>query len=359
MSEKNKPYRVYGMTQSYFTRKLTGYLDYKGIPWLLCRTGAMHPEAAAAGWPGGIPAAQTPQGEFMWDTTAMIHHLERRFPELPVLPADPVQAFLGYVIEDFSDEWLYRPAVGTRWHFAENTSHAGWDLAREITVQVAVSCDQARELAFAHVRSSCPPLGVTEESIQSWVDEVLKPWLRVLGAHLARRRFLFGERPSLADFAVFGGNVAHFINDPVCRRWVESEGPAIVPHTHRLLEPHGQDFGGWSDPDDIPDTLIHLLSDIGRLYLPWVSRATADGVADLAFEHGPRVPIRATDFLVEARAVLLGRYAALRCDALDAVLQRAGIRSYFADFAARAGAVPGYESPPQPALNRPFPPADV
>ena len=30
-------YHVYGMTQSYFTRKITGYLDYKDIPWRLCR----------------------------------------------------------------------------------------------------------------------------------------------------------------------------------------------------------------------------------------------------------------------------------------------------------------------------------
>ncbi len=29
------PYRVYGMSQSYFTRKLTGYLDYKSISYLL------------------------------------------------------------------------------------------------------------------------------------------------------------------------------------------------------------------------------------------------------------------------------------------------------------------------------------
>jgi len=30
-------YRVHGMMQSYFTRKMTGYLDYKGIPWLFRR----------------------------------------------------------------------------------------------------------------------------------------------------------------------------------------------------------------------------------------------------------------------------------------------------------------------------------
>ena len=359
MTHGRKAYRVYGMTQSYFTRKLTGYLDYKGIPWLLRRTGGMHPQAAAAGWPGGIPAAQTPDGQFMWDTTAMIEHLERRYPEPAVLPSDPVQRFLCYLIEDVSDEWLYRPAVGTRWHFEENTSHGGWDLARELTVQVPVSCDQARELVGAHVRSSCPPLGVSQESIQAWVGEVLRPWLRALGAHLAQRRFLFGDRPSLADFAVFGGNVAHFVNDPVCRRWTEADGPAVIAHTHRLLEPEDQVFGDWSEPGSVPATLIDLLADIGRLYLPWVSRATVEGSAELVFERGPRVPIRATDFLIDARGILLARYAALRCEALDEILDRSGILSYFANFLDRAGTIPSYDDPPRPALNRPFPPPEA
>ena len=40
-----------------------------------------------------------------------------------------------------------------------------------------------------------------------------------------------------------------------------------------------------------------------------------------------------TPFLAEARATLLARYAKYRSDALDAVLERAGIRSYFADYA--------------------------
>ena len=31
----DQPFSVYGLTVSYFTRKVTGYLDYAGIPWRL------------------------------------------------------------------------------------------------------------------------------------------------------------------------------------------------------------------------------------------------------------------------------------------------------------------------------------
>ena len=55
MSSPEAPYRVYGMTQSYFTRKVTGYLDYKGIPWQMCRAAQNNPEVQSAGWPGVWP----------------------------------------------------------------------------------------------------------------------------------------------------------------------------------------------------------------------------------------------------------------------------------------------------------------
>ena len=349
-------YRVHGMMQSYFTRKMTGYLDYKRIPWVFRRFPGTSPAAMAAGYPGGVPAVETPTGEFMWDSTAMIHHLELRFPEPAVLPADPVQRFLCYVLEDAADEWLYRPAVGTRWYFPENAAVGGFELARDIAVRMPVSCDQAHGAVGAHVLSSCPPLGVTPDTIQRWVDDVLRPWMRVLGAHLARRPYLFGERPSLADFGLFGGDAAHFVNDPLCRRWVEEDAPAVVEHTHRLLEPEDQQFGPWDDAAAIPDTLTAVLAALGTRYLPWVSRACVDGAADVVFADGSRVAVHATDFLRDARVTLLARYAASRSERLDAVLERAGILRFFAGHVALAGSIPDYREPPRPALNRPFAP---
>ena len=57
-------YRVHGMMQSYFTRKMTGYLDYKGIPWLFRRFPGVSAESMAAGFPGGVPVVETAAGEF-------------------------------------------------------------------------------------------------------------------------------------------------------------------------------------------------------------------------------------------------------------------------------------------------------
>lgn len=352
-------YRVHGMMQSYFTRKMTGYLDYKSIPWLFRRFPGASPPSAAAGFPGGVPVIETPDGQFMWDSTAMIHHLELRHPEPAVLPADPVQRFLCYVIEDVADEWLYRPAVGTRWHYEENAAVGGFELARDISAKTPLSCDQAHAAARAHVRASCPPLGVTEENIELWVRDVLRAWLRVLGAHLAQHPYLFGARPSLADFALFGGNAAHFVNDPLCRRWVEEDAPAVVQHTYRLLEPEDQDFGDWDRAGDVSDTLLAVLADLKRIYLPWVSRACAGGVADVVFGDGTRVAVRATDFLRQARATLLARYVECRGTRLDEVLEKAGIRTFFSDHVAQAGSISDFRDPPRPALNRPFPPADT
>jgi hypothetical protein len=76
------------------------------------------------------------------------------------------------------------------------------------------------------------------------------------------------------------------------------------------------------------------------------------------FADGTRVPVRATEFLRDARATLLARYVAHRSAGLDDALADAGILAFFADHAGRAGSIPDVREPPRPALNRPFPPAE-
>jgi glutathione S-transferase len=345
---------VHGLTVSYFTRKVTGYLDYKGLRWRLRPSIGLHVDARGAGWNGGIPVVTAPDGEMMWDSTAIILHLDTRCPEPAVVPADPTLAFLAYLLDDFSDEWLYRHAVGTRWLHDENRISGSLDIAREGTLETNAGLDVTRALVTEAMTACLPRLGVTPETIGAWVHESLLPWQRALAAHLAVDGYVLGARPSLADFALFGGNAAHFTNDPVCRRWTEEAGAAVVAHTHALMTPRNRTFGPWRDPGDVPPTLTALLAETGRHYLPWVAAATTTGAATVRFSDATEARIETTPFLTTARGILLARYVAARSRALDAVLEAAGILRYFADYAAQATVVPDPSPPPRPSDNQPF-----
>ena len=349
-----RPFRIYGHTFSYFTRKLTGYMSYKGLPWRQ-RLKTWPDHVLASDWPGGMPVVETPDGEIIWDTTAVILHLEDRFPEHAVLPDDDTLRFLCFAIEDYSDEWIYRCSVPTRWYYEDNARHSGWEIGRELSTHQQLTCDEAAASARTRLTSSTPPFGATSENVRSWVDEVLRPWHRAIGGVLQKRPYLFGDRPSLADFAIYGANEAHFNREPVCRRWLEADAPEVVDHTHRLLEPEDLDFGDWCTPNDFPDTFVALLAELGRLYLPWVSRATVEGQASLHFASGQSIEIAATDYLKDARATLLARYAQLRSDRLDAILEKAGILRFYQDHLNQAGSLPDPAELPRPRYNRPYP----
>lgn len=349
-------YIVHGLTRSYFTRKVTGYLDHTDRPWRLepCPPNH-HPAATEAGWTGGIPVVTDPAGELMWDSTTVIEHLDRRAPaDRSVLPDDPTLRFLAYAIDDFSDEWLYRPAVGSRWSYEANTVTAGWQIAEELSTVFGLPGAPVRANVVAAMTASLPRLGVAADTIEAWMGEVLVPWFQALQGHLGDG-YLLGGRPCIADFAVFGANVAHFVGDPYCRDLADEHGPAAVAHTHRLHQPQKQTFGDWIEGDAVPDSLVAVIAQAGRHYLPWVAEATVQGSAVVEFADGSSAEIASSAFLDEARGIMLARYVEARSEALDDVLERAGVLSYFADHIDQATAVPDPRLPARPRQNRPYP----
>ncbi len=346
---------VHGLTRSYFTRKVTGYLDYTDRPWRLEPGFLDHSAAIEAGWNGGIPVMTTPDGVAMWDSTSIIEHLDHTTtPERRAQPADPTIRFLDHVLDDFSDEWFYRPAVGSRWSYPANTDPAGWQIAEELSVSVGLPGSAVRAGVIQTMTDSLPKLGVSADNIDAWMDQTLVPWLRALDHHFGDGGYFFGARPSMADFAVFGANVAHFVGDPYCRELADEHGPRVVAHTHRLQLPQRQVFGDWIEPADVSDSLVAVLAEAGRHYLPWVAEATVEGRAPVDFGDGATAVIESTPFLDNARGVMLARYVAARSDELDGVLERAGILRWFADHVDQATTVPDTSGGAQPPDNRPY-----
>jgi len=116
------------------------------------------------------------------------------------------------------------------------------------------------------------------------MDQVLVPWFQVLDPHLGAVGYLLGGRPSLADFALFGANVAHFVGDAYCREVADEHGLQVVAHTHRLQLPQRQSFGGWMDPDAVPESLIAVVAQAAHTV------AGVDVIADIT--GGPTPPAR-------------------------------------------------------------------
>src|SRR6185295_16084620 len=122
-----RAYTLYIFYISYFSGKMQAYLRYKEIPhrcieprWRDMVT-LVYPNTGLM----KVPVVQTPEGEWLQDSTPMIDWFERKYPQGAILPDDPFQAFFCRLLEDYADEWLWRPALHYRWSYAEDSKALG------------------------------------------------------------------------------------------------------------------------------------------------------------------------------------------------------------------------------------------
>lgn len=112
---------LYGATMSPFVRKTLAYAHEKGLA-LDLQPGGMGrggDEFAAASPLGKMPAFRDPGAEAdgsdftISDSTAIIHYLEAKFPEPPLIPADPANRARTIWFEEFGDTVVARISGAT------------------------------------------------------------------------------------------------------------------------------------------------------------------------------------------------------------------------------------------------------
>jgi glutathione S-transferase len=116
------PLTVHGPGCSYFTGKLEAVLRFKELPYQRISTPPGRGLARKTGV-AQVPAVRLADGCWITDTTPMIAWLDERFPEHRVIPEDPVLAFVSRLVEDYADEWLWRPAMHYRWNYPQDAYH--------------------------------------------------------------------------------------------------------------------------------------------------------------------------------------------------------------------------------------------
>lgn len=262
----NLPRLIYGMELSYFTGKLEGVLRYKELPYTRVLKGPIGEVEASTGT-AQVPALQIADGRWMTDSTPIIAWLDEKFPQTPVMPSDPVTRFFSLLLEDYADEWLWRPAMHYRWDYLESAEHQGRVLAEADDSDLPLPDFVKRYFIINRQRKLFTVGdGVTTETWDH-VEKIFYDTLCQFTTILASRPYLLGERPSLADFGFFGPMFRHFAMDPVSARVMRESAPAVFEWVARTWNARFSTSHG-ALLDQTPEDWGPILDSVGSAYLP-------------------------------------------------------------------------------------------
>ncbi len=228
-------WKVYGSRVSYYTGKLEAYLRYKGIAYELLptpydRTADLVEKVGAV----QMPIVERDDGRWMSDTTPILLHMENEIPEPSILPSDPLVRFMAILVEDYADEWLWRPAMHYRWSYAQDSHH----IARVLTDEVLGFMKWPHWIKRWWIKKRQFTNFVIKDGItdttRPHADQTYLNALDAMSAMLANRPFLFGDVPCLADFGMMGPMFRHFGQDPTPEEIMRNRAPLVYEWVARM-----------------------------------------------------------------------------------------------------------------------------
>ena len=321
-------YRIHGIELSPYSVKVRSYFRYKGIPhrWIPRSLDSEGEYPKYSKLPL-VPLVVTPENKGIQDSTPIIEYVEALHPQPSIHPTDPVARFISVLLEEFGDEW------GNKWMFHYRWAREADQLsgAMRIARSMMPTADEAQFInGVAMVRDRMVSrVGFVGSSPQTapQIEESFRDAIAILEPHLASRAYLFGQRPSFGDFAMWG-QLYNAWTDPSPGAIINATSPNLLAWIHRMLWPRAEgDFEPWSS---LAPTLTPLLDrQVGRLFMPWTvanAKAIADGKEEFTVElAGKTWTQKPQKYHAKSLVALREKYNAVEDKrALDAILDASG-----------------------------------
>ncbi|MEM7491564.1 MAG: glutathione S-transferase family protein [Pseudomonadota bacterium] len=283
------PYDVFVFHRSYFCGKVLAYLRYKQIPFTpiykpLSEVGL---EIARNTGLRQMPVIRTPDGTWLHDTTPMIDWFEARHPDPAIFTGDPVTDFLMRLLEDYADEWLWRPAILSRWESSADGAFYETLFPRELLGGIWAAARPLTWIAGKLVKKHQTDKFLAGDGLtrtnRAYVWSIYTDTLARLEPVFQARPFLLGDKPCLADFGFFASMFWHFSNDPTPSRLMQETAPGVYEWVARMWNMTAEKAAGAHFdvvPGTAPEMWGPLLADACEAYLPYLhanARALADG----------------------------------------------------------------------------------
>jgi glutathione S-transferase len=323
-------YRLIGSTASPYAIKLRALLRYRRIPfdWVIM-TKALRKQTEQLR-PNLIPVLQYPDGTFRGETTTLAYDLETRHRDRSVIPEDKAVAFVCDLLEDMADEWAVKPLFLYRWWDAEDQAYVSRWAGEEWSTSEAESGSAEEVEQFRRRQiSRMPILGATAEN-KPLLEASYHRILTAFEPHVGMTKYLFGSRPSLADFAWFG-QLSELATDPTPLRIMRENAPFTDHWVRRLDDASGVDGEWYSREQALSGMAEALLSIAGELYLPFLvanADAFAKGVERLEINvWGMPYALSPFKYQVKCLNLLREKFAALDAEhrtALRPIVERTG-----------------------------------
>lgn len=330
-------YVLHGFNPSPYSVKMRAILRYRRIPFIWKATGNPRDEAIAAGLPPVIPVLRFPDRRAMNDSTPLAYALEREHPgERSIVPDDPMLAYLSDLLEDFGDEWVTKMMFHYRWYYAADRDFAQTWIITSRDPVMAADARRAGMKAFNDRQVGRMALvGCTEQN-RPVIEDSYRVVLDTLDRHVRAIPFLFGSRPSLADFGLYG-QLQILSVDPTPMAEMRARAADVYCWLLRLDDASGVEGGWLDDKATLPETLLALLKHCGETYLPFLAanmKALRDEAAELELDIlGHRYSQAPFRYQGKCYDALRKKLAALPRDVrvrLDPMLEQTGCLSWLA-----------------------------
>lgn len=270
-------YIVVAQNGSPYSQKLKALLRYRRIPFDWVFRTERNRDLVADVRPQLLPTVRFP-GESTWrvDTTPIVEALEGRHPERLVYPEAASHRFLALLLEDFADEWMPKAMFHYRWAYDADIDYASHWIADD-TAPDRRGAERDRIAGeFAKRQIERMPLVGCTPANAPLIEASYRDVLALLEPHVGLHDYLFGSRPSVADFALYG-QLLTLASDPTPQAVMRREAGRTESWLRQLDDVSGVD-GEWHET--LPEATRGLLELVVSIYLPFLA---ANEAADL---HG-------------------------------------------------------------------------
>ena len=275
----NKKIKVFGAPASPYTQKMISILRYRHIayevfmgdvPGRLSRLEGIEPPKPIL-LPTLLLEDESGKLKATTDTTPIIRRFENEYPGRKLLPEDPALSFINYLLEDFGDEWVTKYMMHYRWYFDKDADNASTilplsDLAVNMPNEILKDAKK-----YVHDRQTGRLWVVgSNDTTADLIDSSYKRFLKLMDDHLSISKFLFGEKPSSADFAIYGQLTQLIGFDPTSREIAYDTALRLVSWQDVMadLSGHDVDNSHWTPLEESPASLKEIMKEFGRMYVP-------------------------------------------------------------------------------------------